>query len=194
VDLPKMLLRHEAVDAIAYPAGCDLVRLRRAGGEVEFHQPDGPSGAITYRLVSGEDPLGWKAAVPADVLAGEPRSPRQWLELTANTDYPDLPAQIVAYFRSPLAGDIAVFAAPAWDFNNLHRAGHGGLRPGDVHVPLLLAGPGIPAGRLNAVRTVDVMPTILHLLGRPVPPGLDGQPLVTLPETPPATLPATAPH
>ena len=49
-----------------------------------------------------------------------------------------------------------------------------------MHVPLLLTGPGISPGRLGAVRTVDVMPTILHLLGKCVPPGLDGKPFVTV--------------
>ena len=120
--------------------------------------------------------------MPDDVLAGKPLTPEQWLAATCATDYPDLPAQIVAYFRSHRAGDIALFAAPGWDFNTVNRAGHGGLRPGDMHVPLLLAGPGIAPGRLAATRTVDVMPTILHLLGRPVPPGLDGRPLVQVPQ------------
>ena len=178
VDLPAALVRQPAVDAVAYAVGRDRVRVRRAGGEVEFHQPGGAGGAISCRLVSGDDPLGWRAALPADALAGKPLTSRQWLALTAATDYPDLPAQIVAYFRSRLAGDIAVFAAPEWDFRDQHRAGHGGLRPAEMHVPLLLAGPGTSKARLPASRTVDVLPTILHLLGRPVPPGLDGEPLV----------------
>ena len=183
-DLPAALIAHEAVDAVAWSAGPDRVRLRLRNGEVEFHQPDGPGGPIAYRLISGEDPLGWKAAAPAAALAGKPMTGRQWLVATARTDYPDLPAQIVAYFRARRAGDLAVFASPGWDFRTVNRAGHGGLRPGDMHVPLLLAGPGITPGRLAAVRTADVMPTILTLLGRPVPAGLDGQPVVTV--TPPA--------
>ena len=181
VDLLAKLVAQEAVDAIAYRVGPDRVRVRRQGGEVEFHQPDGPGGGISCRLVAGDDPLGWKGKVPAEALAGQPMAPRQWLAATIETDYPDLPAQIVAYFRSRLAGDVAVFAAPGWDFRTTNRAGHGGLRPGDLFVPLLIAGPGIAPGRLELARTADVMPTILALLGRPVPPGLDGRPLVPVP-------------
>jgi alkaline phosphatase D len=178
VNLIEKLIAEEAVDALAYAVGPNRVRVRRKTGEVELHQPDGPGGAITCRAIHGDDPLGWKGKVPADALAGKPQTARQWLAATFQTDYPDLPAQIVAYFRSRLAGDIAVFAAPQWDFQTGNRAGHGGLRPGDMFVPLLLAGPGIAPGRLGLARTVDVMPTILALLGRPVPPGLDGEPLV----------------
>jgi len=181
VDLPAVLVRQEAVDAVAFAAGSSRVRVRTKRGEVEFHQPDGRGGAIRYRVISGDDPLGWRAAGGHKALAGQAMTARQWLAATAQTRYPDLPAQIVAYFRSHLAGDLAVFAAPGWDFRGENRAGHGGLAPGEMHVPLLLAGPGISPGRLGAVRTADVMPTVLRLLGRPVPPGLDGESLVRIP-------------
>jgi len=50
-------------------------------------------------------------------------------------------------------------------------------------VPLLLAGPGIPAGKTDEclVRTADIAPTLLALAGVPIPTGLDGQALLPLP-------------
>ena len=176
-DIPKMLAEIEAVDAAAWSVGPNRVRVRRAGGEVEFRQDGGAGSPISCRVVAGSDPLGWSGKVPADALNGAPMTPREWLAATIETDYPDLPAQIVAYFRCRRAGDIAVFAAPGWDFGNSNRAGHGGLRPADVLTPMLLAGPGVPHGTVPAARTVDLAPTLLKLLGKPVPPGLDGQPL-----------------
>jgi len=181
VDLLSILVRQRAVDAVAYPVRPNRVRLRRADGEVEFRQDSGPGGKISYHRLSGKDPLGWKGKVPAQLLNGEPADGRDWLKVTAGTEFPDLPGQIVAYFRARRAGDIAVFAAKGWDFNTVNRAGHGGLRPGDMHVPLLLAGPGVPKGRLEVARTADVMATLLELLGRPVPSNLDGRPLVPAP-------------
>lgn len=178
VDLPAELASQQAVDAVAYRAGDHRVRLRRAGGEVEFAQPDGPGGDVTYRLISGEDPLGWNRAVAADALAGKPFSPRQWLNMTAGTEFPDVPAQLLAYFRGSRAGDLVAFAAPGWDFGTSKKAGHGGLRPGEMLAPLLIAGPDISRAELPAARTVDLVPTILTLMGRPVPPGLDGRSLV----------------
>ena len=177
VDLLKQLVGLEAVDVVAYSVGADRAGVRSKAGQVEFRQAGGRGKAISYHLVNGDDPLGWKGAVSDEALNGKPMSGRWWLRATAATDYPDLPAQIVAYFRARRAGDIAVFAAPGWDFGARNRAGHGGLRPGDMHVPLLVAGPGIAKGTLDSARTVDVMPTLLKLLGRPIPPGLDGKDL-----------------
>ncbi len=62
---------------------------------------------------------------------------------------------------------------------------HGGVAHGRtqyqevLHVPLLLNGPGLPRGERvpEPVSLVDVFPTLVALLGLPVPPGLDGQDL-----------------
>ena len=186
MDLPKVLICQDAVDVLAYVAGPDRVRVRVQGGEVEFAQDGGAGRPITYRHVCGlADPLGWRGRVSDELLAGRPGSPRAWLEATAGTNHPDLPAQILAYFRSHLAGDIALFARPGYDFGDAYTGGHGGLWPVDMHTPMLLAGPGVPHRRQQLARTVDLVPTLLSLSGRPVPPGLDGASLVE-----PATRPA----
>jgi arylsulfatase A-like enzyme/Tfp pilus assembly protein PilF len=49
------------------------------------------------------------------------------------------------------------------------------LYDGTLQIPLLIAGPRVPAGTIDdQVRIVDVMPTVLDLLGRPVPPAVQG--------------------
>lgn len=57
------------------------------------------------------------------------------------------------------------------------------LNRGVRRVPLILAGPGVPAGRVSdsLVRTADVAPTLLVLGGAPVPAGLDGRSLLPIP-------------
>ena len=175
VDLLAALTQVEAVDAVAYAVAANRVRVRKGDGEVEFRQDDGPGHPISYHVISGRDPLAWQGNVPSEMLAGTPTPPRTWLAATARTHYPDLPAQVLAYFRARRAGDIALFAKPGWDFHTRNRAGHGGLRPSDMHVPFLLAGPGVPRQRGEIARTVDLMPTLLALLGRRIPPGLDGK-------------------
>lgn len=60
---------------------------------------------------------------------------------------------------------------------------HDDLYAGTLRVPLVLRFPGrVPAGRRVAerVRLLDVMPTVLGLLGVPPPPGLQGRSLVPL--------------
>ena len=50
-----------------------------------------------------------------------------------------------------------------------------------LRVPLMIWLPGVPARRIAApVEHVDVLPTLLDLLGMPVPPGTAGQSLVPL--------------
>ncbi len=182
VNLLDELMAMEQIDSIAYRAGPAIIRVRRKAGEVEFRQDQGRTGLISYRVTQGEDPLGYKGLVGEDVLGGKPLSPRQWLEATAGTKFPDLAPQILAYFNHRHSGDIAVFAAGDWDFFNENYAGHGTPDAREMHVPLMIAGPNIPHGRLPFARNVDIMPTILTLLGRPLPPDLDGEPLVQLPK------------
>jgi arylsulfatase A-like enzyme len=56
-----------------------------------------------------------------------------------------------------------------------------------LHVPVVIAGPGITAGRLaGQVQGVDLFPTIAALLGIPAPPGLPGQNLLAGHEPRPA--------
>ena len=63
----------------------------------------------------------------------------------------------------------------------------------DSHVPLVLAGPGVARGSVKTrARTVDIGPTLARLLGLPVPPNLDGRPLIE-PE-PPSSKSATPAH
>ena len=53
-----------------------------------------------------------------------------------------------------------------WDFEPDYMGGHGGVGAGDMLVPLVLAGPGIEGGsKLETARTVDVVPTLVELLG-----------------------------
>lgn len=71
------------------------------------------------------------------------------------------------------------------------RHGHT-LYQEQLHVPLLMAGPGVPTGVVDRpVRSLDVVPTLLRLAGTSLP--TDGQPLAeALGEPPPAPAPRKA--
>jgi len=175
VDLPAVLANREEIRAVAFRAGPESVRVMTAEGTVPFDQPAGRGGEITYRLIDGQDPLGWAGDVPADLLDGAPATPLAWRRATIGLDFADAPMQLSAYFRTPRGADITVFAGGGWDLRLSVLAGHGGIAAAEMHVPLLMAGPSIQPGfRPAGVSTLDLVPTILALLGRPVPDGLDG--------------------
>ena len=55
---------------------------------------------------------------------------------------------------------------------------HGSLYDYDRSIPIVFYGFGVSAGLDSAVaHSIDIAPTLVNVLGRPLPPGLDGKPL-----------------
>ncbi len=136
------------------------------------------SGAVVYEPVAG-DPLGLGGRLRLD--------DREMLLRSRATDVPDAPRQLLQLFRSARAGDLALSASLGSDFRGPweipeHKAGHGSLIADHAEVPILASVP-LPDAPL---RTADLMPTMLELLGVPVPAGIDGVPLsqLTAPQVP----------
>lgn len=84
-------------------------------------------------------------------------------------------------------------------FGEHGEGGHGYLYDNNAVVPLVIRAPGAPAGRtvLEQVRSVDVAPTVLDLLGAPPMPDTDGVSLRPVlaeetPQPPPADAITTA--
>jgi len=180
VDLAARLIGAEAVDVLAFRAGPGKAHVVTKNGEVELSRPSPDSRSVACRTLRGNDPLGYAGAKATSLMDGRPHTPAEWLAATADSPYPDMVPQVLAYFDAHRAGDMLVFASPGWDFSyDNKKGGHGGLRPGDMCTVMLIAGPGVPHERRSgAVRSVDLGPTILELLGRPVPADLDGRSLL----------------
>ncbi len=90
---------------------------------------------------------------------------------------------VLANFHPDRSGDIYVVFEPHWfiaDFDGLTvSSAHGSPWTYDTHVPLILAGPGIDAGRTaRRVETIDVAVTVASYLGTKPPSGAVGLPLV----------------
>ncbi len=73
------------------------------------------------------------------------------------------------------------------------RSSHGSLSPFDLHATLIANGPSFQSGRQSTVATgaIDLLPTLLTLLGLPLPSHLDGRVLWELfaqPEGEPGTM------
>jgi hypothetical protein len=148
-----------AGDVIVWAAGT-RARLQDRGGAVRYEPLDG-------------DPL---------ALGGAVELPdREMLMRSRATGLPDAPRQLLQLFRSARAGDVALAARLGTDFRGPweipeHKSGHGSLIPDHMEVPIAASVP-LPE---TPIRTVDLMPAMLELLGVPVPDGLDGVPFSQL--------------
>ncbi|HEY4139727.1 MAG TPA: alkaline phosphatase family protein, partial [Casimicrobiaceae bacterium] len=95
-------------------------------------------------------------------------------DATVDTDYPDGVVQIVHLATAARSGEMILSAARDWDFRARyepipHLSSHGALHREHMLVPLLVNRPIAGTPR----RTVDVMPSALAALGKPIPAGLD---------------------
>ena len=125
ISLVGKLVEQEAVDAVAFATGANRVRIVRKEGQIEVRRPDSDAKECSYRLIRGEDPLGYVGKVPAEMLSGKDYPWREWLQATSQTEFPDLLPQIITYFDAPRAADLVVFAAPGRDLGHQWRAGNG---------------------------------------------------------------------
>jgi len=97
--------------------------------------------------------------------------------LTAGTQFPDTPWQLVEFFRSPRAGDLVVCARAGFDLRSRfeyqpHNGSHGALERDHMLVP---AAVNARWASDRPLCTADLFPTILSALDLPVPAGLSGR-------------------
>jgi hypothetical protein len=175
-DLVERLVSLDAVRLAACrdPQGGVFVIAREGTARV---YDDGPS--IVVQPLTG-DPLGLGGVRLA-------LDDREMLARSRTTDLPDAPRQLLQLFRSDRAGDLVLAAKPGFDFRGPweipeHRAGHGSLIAEHMNVPILASVP-IPSA---PVRTVDLMPTALDLLGEPLPDGIAGVPFSAVEDATPS--------
>jgi arylsulfatase A-like enzyme len=167
-------------------SGTALVYGPTGRAEIAREERDESPARYTYRILEGEDPLGYASDAAVKALLGTPHEADDWLDATAEGPFPDLVVQLAEFFDSPRAPDVFVSPAEGYGFTPGKAAGHGSLSRSETVVPLLFAGPGVPPGHLRAARTVDLAPTLLSYLGVPFDEDeMDGEDLEIAPAGPP---------
>lgn len=161
---------------------------------VEPHLPYGASGwsatTVSVQGSSGLERAQLRADVPVgsvEFAAGDRATLRRLYErdvAAADGAVGELMAALATAGR--LADTIVVLVADhgeelldhGW-IGHASTAVEAKLVPEVLHIPLVLAGPGIPAGVRSdtLVQQVDLLPTLLRLLDLPVPADLDGLPI-----------------
>jgi len=102
-------------------------------------------------------------------LDGQPHSTIDWEEATADEYYPDAVIELSQIFRDGRAGDFFVIPKVEWGFRKAKAATHGSIIADDMRVPFLIAGPTVPTGVFDILRSCDVYPLLLKWFGIDVP-------------------------
>jgi hypothetical protein len=163
------LLERPEVDIVAGLDENGRVRIKSERGEA-LAWLDSDS-YLLYERING-DPFGYNGFPHKMDLY-------ETLKLSFYTNYPDALLQLIQLLESPRSGELLVSAREGFDLRAKHEkpehcSSHGALFREHMVVPLCLN----TKIKREFVRTVDIYPTILSLLGRPVSPGIDGVNLV----------------
>jgi len=154
-----------------------LVATALEDGSVQVYHNDGKArirdlgGNIEYS-VEGEDPFGYN---------GLPQRLNHYtsLEHTFDSDYPDALIQLIQIFKSRRSGDIILSAQKGFDLRARfewpkHRASHGSLHREHMLIPLFIN----TKIQSRKIRTADIFPSILELMGRENTNEIDGKSFV----------------
>ncbi len=179
----RRLWDNVGVDLVAYMSGENEIELRSPRGTARIVERPS-AGGPEYRYVPApDDVFGYlDDADLARFVAGGFHTSREWLVATREQTYPDVVPYLVPLLRAWRSGDVVLFAAHGHSFGK-EKSGHGGIHRADMRIPMMFAGPGIEAGgTIDVARAVDLVPTIMQLLGCELPAAavFDGVPLLPM--------------
>ncbi len=158
------LLETPAVDLILSQNRAGWVHVRSRAGEVKVKEE---GNNLFFSNIRG-NPLGLNGAEGF-------LSKQDALEVTAQSPYPDSILQVTQIFRSARTGDVVLSATKGFDLRKgfefpEHKSSHGSLHEEHMWTPLFS---NLKISR-SVVRSADIFPSILHLHGDVIPPGIDG--------------------
>jgi hypothetical protein len=153
-------------------------------GRVRFRRAIDGGGALDFEVVDvlGENPIANQdASALASLQAEKDAALRSGFEADdaarrfiapAEQSYPFAYERVAQLFDSPNAPDLAI-SVMDWAFGT-QPGTHGALHVRQARAPLWISGRGVATGRHSlAVRSVDIAPTVLEILGFPKIDGRD---------------------
>lgn len=169
--LDELRLRPE-IDVMACQTADGSIKLLTERGQGSFRVVN---GGYDYEW-SHEEPLGLFQAGSRKINLSDEASLKQ----TFNSHYPDIFRQMTQLFSTHRTGDLVLSAKTGSDLRlryeePLHRGSHGAICPEHMKIPFLM---NYPLNVSRPIRSVDVFPTMLQLLGRDLPPKIDGRSLL----------------
>jgi len=194
VDLIQLLLQQEGISEVLAALYDNAVRVhtRDRGSATIYRRPGLGNDTFAYQVhesPDGVDPFGYLRDPEAVDMVCTDRSMtvdnwvedkfdhhfyplRKWVNATLNTDYPAaVPLIPKAFTKQNTTSDIIVNAEPPYNFSKYFQGDHGTLAKESVTSGMLVAGPGVrPGADISDFMLVDVLPTLLKLLGISMPP------------------------
>ncbi|MHA1145106.1 MAG: alkaline phosphatase family protein [Candidatus Helarchaeota archaeon] len=142
---------------------------------------DGKEGTIAWKngktSIAGDDIFEYSEdSLASGIKKGIFYDSDEWLKYTYKSKLPLLPDHLARLFHNRNRPDIIACTDRKTVYHHLYS--HDTYTQESMNVPLLLAGSKMVPKKLKHARTVDVLPTILHLLGRDVPANMIGKPLL----------------
>lgn len=189
LDLIEYLRHQPETDLLLVRDGNHHVRIFNTVGDAEVTRLfRGGRYWYSYHVLRGDDPLHYMEdpKLAPLIRRNTPLTAAQWLPLTADKKYADAIVQIGQIFTDGRVGDLMIVPKHDWVFRHEKSNTHGGLSQEDMHIPILIRGPGIAPQHISYARSVDLMPTILSWFGKTTP-HRDGQDLLN-PDPPPAPM------
>ncbi|MFC1574800.1 hypothetical protein ACFL3Z_01845 [Gemmatimonadota bacterium] len=141
-----------------------------------FQEAEGDPLHVADSLVTALEALPFigDALTVSDLTSGPPAD--SFAVFMRNSYHPD---RWTGGYGSQGSGVLFRFVEGFFPSTSPQGSGHGNPYHYDRHVPLIFYGAGVESGiSMEAVRTVDIAPTLARLAGIPVPSDLDGQPLL----------------
>lgn len=168
-----------------------LVATQGEDGAIHVHTYKGhgyykfENNQIVYQW-NHEEPLGLNLSSEDKDRCLVKLSENESIDLSFDSHYPDVFVQLKQLFSTSRSGDVILSAHSGYDFRKKfevpeHKASHGAICPEHMMIPLVMNHPiqnlKSKIGR-EKIRSVDVFPTMLELMGKKIPDGIDGVSLV----------------
>lgn len=121
---------------------------------------------VAYEVLSGNDPFEYQNYPQVDELIDGNFHPlEEWQPRLAETNYPVMLDQIPSIFDCTNTGNIIAMSKEGCSFTLKSKKGaHDNGIYICTRVPLIIAGPTIKHITIPYARTIDIVPTLLHLL------------------------------
>jgi arylsulfatase A-like enzyme len=178
IDLKQYLFSFDAIARIYHPIGPDAIMAHDRKGAAMISREASHDGArwYKYEVLEGVDPLCYATDAPS-LVDGTYHSHIEWLNGTVNATFPNTPDHMFGFFDCDLSPTLVATTAPGWvlfhpedpeDRAVTEVNMHGGDGREVVTTPLVIGGAGVKHGvELDACQNVDMLPTVLRLLGIP---------------------------